>query len=201
MGKSTTAGLFAERGAPVYDADAAVHALYGFGGAAVDAVEAAFPGVVAHGVVDRARLGARVLDDPEALQRLEAVVHPLVGAHRAHFFEAVAGAAVVVLDVPLLFETGGEAWMDAVAVVSCPPELQRARVLARPGMTPEKLEAVLARQTPDADKRARADFVIDTSQGLDAARAQVAAVLAAVTALGFRPRAPRDPCAPSPGAP
>lgn len=196
MGKSTTAALFAERGAPVYDADAAVHALYSFGGAAVGAVEAAFPGVVVDGVVDRARLGGRVLDAPDALRRLEALVHPLVAAHRADFFEAAASAPVVVLDVPLLFETGGEAWMDAVAVVTCPPGLQRERVLARPGMTEAKLDAILARQLPDADKRARADFVIDTGGGLDRTRAEVAAVLAALAGPAFRPRRPRDGAAP-----
>ena len=195
MGKSTTAALFAERGAPVYDADAAVHALYARGGAAVASVEAAFPGVVVKGAVDRARLGARVLDDPAALRRLEAIVHPLVGAHRGAFLQAAAGAPVVVLDVPLLFETGGDKAMSAVAVVSAPPEVQRARVLARPGMTATKLEAILARQLPDADKRARADFVIDTAHGLAAARAQVAEVLAALADPHWRSRRhrPGDP--------
>ena len=189
MGKSTTAALFEAMGAPVYDADAAVHALYAAGGGAVAAVEAVFPGVTgADGAIDRAALGARVVGDPEALRRLEAVVHPLVGAHRAAFFARVSEAEVVVVDVPLLFETHGERQVDAVAVVSAPVEVQRARVLARPGMTPETLDALLARQTPDADKRARADFVIDTGQGLDAARAQVAGVLAALRSPGFRSR-------------
>lgn len=189
MGKSTTAALFEAMGAPVYDADAAVHALYAAGGGAVAAVEAVFPGVTgADGAIDRAALGARVVGDPEALRRLEAVVHPLVGAHRAAFFARVSEAEVVVVDVPLLFETHGERQVDAVAVVSAPAEVQRARVLARPGMTPQKLDAILARQTPDADKRARADFVIDTGQGLDAARAQVAGVLAALRSPGFRSR-------------
>ena len=187
MGKSTTAAMFEALGAPVYDADAAVHALYAAGGGAVAAVEAAFPGVVgADGAVDRTLLAARVVGAPEQLRRLEAVVHPLVGAHRAAFFERVAEAEVVVVDVPLLFETGGERAVDAVAVVSAPAEMQRARVLARPGMTPEKLDAILARQLPDADKRARADFVIDTGRGMDAARAETAAVLAALRDPGFR---------------
>ncbi len=186
MGKSTTAALFAQEGAPVYDADAAVHALYAAGGGARAAVEAAFPGVTgADGAIDRSRLAARVMGDPEALKRLEAVVHPLVGAHRAAFFAEVERAEVAVVDVPLLFETGGERNVDAVVVVSCPPGMQRQRVLARPGMTPETLDAILARQTPDAEKRARADFVIDTGDGVEAARTQVRAVLAAVTSPGL----------------
>ena len=184
MGKSTTAAMFEALGVPVYDADAAVHALYAAGGGAAAAVAAAFPGVTGpDGGVDRAALGARVVGDPEALRRLEAVVHPLVGAHRAAFFAEVADAEVAVVDTPLLFETGGERSVDAVAVVSAPADVQRARVLARPGMTAAKLAAILARQTPDADKRARADFVIDTGRGLDAARAQVADVLAALKTL------------------
>jgi dephospho-CoA kinase len=175
MGKSTTAQMFVDEGAPVYDADAAVHALYAQGGAAVGPVEAAFPGVVVDGAVDRARLSARVVGHPEALKALEAVVHPLVGAHRTGFFEAAAraGADIVVLDIPLLYETGGDRKVDKVVVVSAPPELQRQRVLARPGMDAAKFAAILARQTPDAEKRARADFVIDTGQGLDHARQQV----------------------------
>ena len=189
MGKSTTAAMFEALGAPVYDADAAVHALYAAGGGAVVAVEALFPGVVgADGGVDRTALAARVVGDPEALKRLEAAVHPLVGAHRAAFFAEVADAEVVVVDVPLLFETGGERHVDATAVVSAPADVQRVRVLARPGMTPQKLDAILARQLPDADKRARADFVIDTGRGLDAARARVAEVLAALRDPGFRSR-------------
>jgi dephospho-CoA kinase len=188
MGKSTTAAMFQAEGAPVYDADDAVHALYAAGGAAAPLVAAAFPGVLTEGAVDRARLGARVLNDPEALKRLEAIVHPLVGAHRQAFFNEVsaAGETVVVLDVPLLFETGGDKAMDAVAVVSAPAEVQRQRVLARPGMTVEKFDAILDRQTPDADKRARADFVIDTGGGLEAARAQVHAVLAALADPSWR---------------
>ena len=187
MGKSTTAKLFEAEGAPVYDSDAAVHALYAAGGAAVTAVEAAFPGVTGEsGGVDRARLSSKVVGDPAALKRLEAVVHPLVGAHRAAFFAELRDAPVVVLDVPLLFETGGERRMDAVVVVSAPTALQRQRVLARSGMTAEKLEAILARQTPDADKRARADFVIDTAGGIEPARAQVRAVLHALADPAWR---------------
>jgi dephospho-CoA kinase len=179
MGKSTTAAMFAAEGAPVYDADAAVHEVYAKGGAAVPYVEAAFPGVTEDGTVHRGRLGQRVLNDPVALKRLEAIVHPFIAAHRMAFFDRAAAqkADIVVLDIPLLFETGGDKGMTAVAVASCPPQLQRERVLARPDMTPEKFEAILARQLPDAEKRAHADFVIDTGQGLDAARAQVRAVL------------------------
>lgn len=182
MGKSTTAAMFQDAGVPVYDADAAVHALYAAGGAAGPLLEAAFPGVTRDGAVDRAALGARVLGDADALRRLEAIVHPLVGHSRAGFFEAAtaAGADVMVLDIPLLFETGGERNVDAVVVVSAPAEVQRERVLARPGMTEEKLAAILARQLPDGEKRARADYVIDTGQGLEAARARVTEVLTAV---------------------
>ena len=193
MGKSTTAKMFEAEGAPVYDADGAVHALYAAGGAAAPLVEAAFPGVLVAGAVDRTRLGALVLNDPAALKRLEAIVHPLVGAHRQSFFDQArtAGEKVVVLDVPLLFETGGDKAMDAVAVVSAPADVQRQRVLARPGMTAQKLDAILDRQTPDADKRARADFVIDTGGGLEAARAQVRAVLAALADPAWRSVRPR----------
>ncbi|PZR32075.1 dephospho-CoA kinase [Caulobacter segnis] len=175
MGKSTTAAMFEAEGVPVYDSDAAVHALYAVGGAAVAPVEAAFPGVVTNGAIDRAKLSAKVVGDPEALAKLEAIVHPLVGAHRIGFFEKAQaeGRDIVVLDVPLLFETGGQKSVDKVVVVSAPADVQRARVLARPEMTPEKFEAILARQLPDAEKRARADFVIDTGQGLEHARAQV----------------------------
>jgi len=192
MGKSTTAAMFAAEGAPVYDADAAVHDLYAPGGAAVDPVEAAFPGVLVDAAINRARLGERVLGDAEALRRLEAIVHPLVGAHRQGFFEraAAGGAKIVVLDVPLLFETGGDKGMAAVAVVSCPPALQRERVLARAGMTAEKLDAILQRQTPNAEKRARSDFIIDTGLGLDAAREQVKAVLAALSDPAWRSARP-----------
>jgi dephospho-CoA kinase len=179
MGKSTTAAMFQAEGVPVYDSDAAVHALYATGGAAVTPVEAAFPGVVVDGANDRARLSAAVVGNSEALAVLETIVHPLVGAHRIGFFEdaQAQGADIVVLDVPLLYETGGDKKVDKVVVVSAPADLQRQRVLARPGMDVAKFEAILARQTPDAEKRARADFVIDTSQGVEAARQQVRDVL------------------------
>ncbi|WP_454761934.1 dephospho-CoA kinase [Caulobacter segnis] len=175
MGKSTTSTMFQAEGVPVYDSDAAVHALYATGGAAVAPVEEAFSGVVVNGAIDRAKLSAQVVGNSEALAKLEAIVHPLVGAHRIGFFETAQaeGHEIVVLDIPLLFETGGEKKVDKVVVVSAPVDVQRARVLARPEMTPEKFEAILARQTPDAEKRARADFVIETGQGLDHARAQV----------------------------
>jgi dephospho-CoA kinase len=186
MGKSATAALFAEAGAPVYDADAEVRRLYAPGGAAVDKVEAAFPGVVVDGSVDRGRLGERVLGDPEALARLNRIVHPLMGEARAEFFRQAreSGAEVVVLDIPLLFETGGERSVDRVVVVSAPEALQRERVLARPGVTAAKFEAILAAQKPDAEKRAKADFVVDTSQGFDHARQQVSAILAALREEG-----------------
>jgi dephospho-CoA kinase len=195
MGKSTTTAMFAEAGVPVYDADAEVHRLYAPGGAAVAPIEAAFPGVVKDGSVDRTALGARVLGDADALKRLEAIVHPLVGANRMGFFQAAtaSGADMVVLDIPLLFETGGEKNVDAVVVVSAPADMQRERVLARPGMTTEKFEAILAKQTPDAEKRARADFVIDTGQGLEAARRQVMDVIATMRDPARRPQRRSSP--------
>lgn len=182
MGKTTTAELFAAEGVPIYDADGAVHALYGPGGGAAGPISAAFDGVVHDGQVNRDALSAQVLHDPEALRRLEAIVHPLARAAQAKFLaEAEAnGAAVAVMDVPLLFETGGDRLVDAVIVVSAPASVQRTRVLARPGMTPLKLEQILARQLPDSEKRARADFVINTAFGLDDARQQVRAVLASI---------------------
>jgi dephospho-CoA kinase len=182
MGKSTVAAMFAEGGAPSFNSDDAVHALYAAGGAAVEPVGAAFPGVVANGTIDRAALSAQVVNNSEAIKRLEAIVHPLVRAAQATFLQAQrdAGTAVVVLDIPLLFEGGGEKFVDKVAVVSAPADVQRTRVLARPGMTLEKFEALLARQTPDAEKRARADFVIDTGGDFDTTRAQVRAVLDAL---------------------
>jgi dephospho-CoA kinase len=188
MGKSTTARFFAEEGVPVHDADAVVHRLYE--GEAATAIEAAFPGTTAGGKVDRTRLAARVLGDGAALARLEAIVHPLVqDAERRLIAEArTRGEKVAVLDIPLLFESGADRRVDAVVVVSAPPEVQRARVLGRSGMTVEKLEAILARQMPDAEKRARADFVVDTSQGFDAARAHVRAILAAVATMPKRQR-------------
>ncbi len=184
MGKSTTSAMFQAEGVPVYDADAAVHALYAKGGAAVAPVEAAFPGVVVDGAIDRAKLSAYVVGKPEALKKLEAIVHPLVGESRKVFFQAAAeaNAPLVILDIPLLFETGGERNVAAVIVVSAPEEVQRERVMARPDMTAEKLDAILARQMPDAEKRARADIVIDTSQGLDSAREQVRAAIAKLLA-------------------
>ncbi len=181
-GKSTVAKMFAEEGAPAFDSDAAVHALYAAGGAAVAPVEAAFPGVTRDGAIDRASLSAGVVGNAEALARLEAIVHPLVRQAQANFLAAnrAAGTPVVVLDIPLLFESTGTQAVDKIVVVSAPAEVQRARVLARPGMTEEKFEQLLARQTPDAEKRARADFVIDTGGPFDATRAQVRAVLDAL---------------------
>jgi len=182
MGKSTVAQAFADAGAAVWDADAAVHALYAPGGAGARAVAALAPQAVGADGVDRAALRAAALADPGLLARIEAAVHPLVAADRAAFLAAArdAGAAVAVCDVPLLFETGAEADFDAVVVVSAPADAQRARVLARPGMTPQALAAILSRQTPDAEKRARADFVIDTGKTVEAAQAQARAVLAAL---------------------
>jgi dephospho-CoA kinase len=162
MGKSTVAAMFEEAGVPVFDADAAVHRLQGPGGALVGEIEAAFPGTTGPEGVDRGALGAQVLGDPEALARLEAIVHPAVGRMRQAFLEGNATEPLVLFDIPLLFEKTGRAGLDAVAVVSAPAEVQRERVLARPGMTPEKFEHILALQMPDAEKRARADFVIDT---------------------------------------
>jgi len=186
MGKSTTAGFFAEAGAPVHDADAAVHQLYD--GAAAAAIEAAFPGTAAGGKVDRAKLGEQVLKDPAALKRLEAIVHPLVRRDEERFLQAAegAGAKVAVLNIPLLFETGGDKRCDAVVVVSAPPEMQRARVMERPGMTEEKFASLLGKQVPDAEKRRRADFVVDTSKDLDSTRAQVRAILRAAAKLPKR---------------
>ena len=183
MGKSTTARLFAEEGVPVHDADAAVHKLYE--GAAVAPIEAAFPGVTRAGKVDRTALGQRVAGKPEALRRLEQIVHPLVRATETEFLNKAAGAKVVVLDIPLLFETGGEKRVDAVVVVSAPAEMQRARLLER-GIDMERLEGLLARQMPDAEKRRRADFVVDSSQGIEHARAQVRQILAAVAKMPVR---------------
>jgi dephospho-CoA kinase len=186
MGKSTTAKLFAEAGVPVYDADATVHMLYE--GEAAPAIEAAFPGTTANGKVDRNRLSARVVHDPAAMKRLEEIVHPMLGASRRKFLQAAeqSGAPVAVVDVPLLFETGGEKRVDAVVVVTTTPEIQRERILARPSMTGEKLEAILARQMPDAEKRKRANFLVDTSHGLDPVRARIRDIL--VDAAKMTPR-------------
>lgn len=180
MGKSTTAAMFRAAGAPVQDADAVVHRLYA--GAAVPLVEAAFPGTTRAGAVDRAALSARVVGDADAIARLEAIVHPLVAAERAAFLAAAraGGARLAVLDVPLLFETGGERHCDAVCVVTAPPDVQRARILARPGMTEAKLDGLLARQMPDAQKRARAHFLVDTGRGLRAAERQVRDIVRAL---------------------
>jgi dephospho-CoA kinase len=188
MGKSTTARFFAEEGVPVHDADAVVHRLYD--GEAAAAIEAAFPGTTVGGKVDRDKLAARVLGDAAALKRLEAIVHPLVQeAERRLLAEAQArGETVAVLDIPLLFETGGQDRVDAVVVVSAPPEVQRSRALERPGMTVDKLDAILAKQMPDHEKQRRADFVVDTSRGFEAARAQVRAILDAVATMPKRRR-------------
>jgi dephospho-CoA kinase len=177
MGKSTTARFFAEEGIPIHDADAAVHQLYD--GDAVALIEAAFPGTTRDGSVDRQKLGARVLGDVVALQRLEAIVHPLVRRDEERFLAAAAaaGAKIVVLDIPLLFETGGEARCDAVVVVTAPSAVQRSRVLERPGMTEAKFSALLTKQLSDDEKRRRADFIVDSSHGFDSARAQVRAIL------------------------
>jgi dephospho-CoA kinase len=186
MGKSTTAKLFAEAGVPVYDADAAVHQLYE--GEAAPAIEAAFPGTTSNGKVDRPKLSARVVHDPAAIKQLEQIVHPMLGASRQKFFAdaQAANAPVVVLDIPLLFETGGEKRVDAVVVVSTSPELQRERVLARGTMDEAKLDAIIAKQTPDAEKRRRADFVVDTSHGLEPVRAQITHILAEVVKMPQR---------------
>jgi dephospho-CoA kinase len=188
MGKSATADLFREAGVPVQDADQVVAELYAKGGAAVGPVGEAFAGVVEDGAIDRAALSRRALGDPDALARLEAIVHPLVRIERERFLAAAKGAAVTVFDVPLLLETGIDRDVDAVVVVSAPEAVQRERVLSRPDMTETKLARILARQMPDAEKRARADFVIDTSRGIAAAREQVLAVLDEVRSPQFQSR-------------
>jgi len=182
MGKSTVAAMFADEGVPVFDADAVVHRLQGKGGRLVPEIEALFPGTTGADGVDRARLRNAVLGDSAAWKRLEALVHPAVGEERATFLDEHRDAPLVVLDVPLLFETGGEARIDKVAVVSAPADIQRARVLARPGMVASRLDEILARQMPDAEKRARADFVIPTGGTLDETRAAVRAVIACLKA-------------------
>ncbi len=178
MGKSTVAQMFAQAGIPVFDADATVRRLQSRGGALVERIERRFPGTIRDGAVDRELLGQRVLGDPAELAALEAIVHPAVHHERTRFIVGHGDAEALLFDIPLLFETGGEAAFDKVLVVSVPEQLQRERVLARPGMTADKLDSILARQMPDADKRARADFVIDTSGPLDATRRQVDAILA-----------------------
>jgi len=186
MGKSTTAKLFAEAGVPVYDADATVHKIYE--GEAAPAIEAAFPGTTVDGKVDRAQLSAKVVHDPSAIKRLEEIVHPMLRAYHQKFLDDAqrSGAPVAVVDVPLLFETGGEKRVDAVVVVTTSPELQRQRILARDDMTDEKLDAILARQMPDAEKRKRADFIVDTSHGLKPVRAQIRDILDQVVKMPRR---------------
>jgi dephospho-CoA kinase len=186
MGKSTTAKLFTEAGVPVYDADAAVHKIYE--GEAAPAIEAAFPGTTVDGRVDRAKLSAKVVHDQAAIKRLEQIVHPMLGASRKKFLDdaEASGAPVVVMDIPLLFETGGEKRVDAVVVVSTDPATQRERILARGTMTSEALDGILARQLPDAEKRKRADFVVDTSHGLDPVRARIRDILAEVVKMPQR---------------
>lgn len=189
MGKSTTGRMFADEGALLWDADAAVHRLYARGGAAVESLGEAFPGVVVDGAVDRTRLAERLGRDEDAFKRLEAIVHPLAAQDRANDLAAARarGVRLAVLDIPLLFETGGDAFVDAVVVVTADPEVQAARVLARPGMTRDRFEAILARQTPDAEKRRRADFLVDTGRGLDAARDQVREIVGTVLAPSWTP--------------
>ncbi|MBX9728649.1 MAG: dephospho-CoA kinase [Sphingopyxis sp.] len=182
MGKSTVAKLFVDAGVPVFDADAAVQELQGPGGALLPAIEAAFPGATGATGVDRAKLGAAVFHDDAAMLRLEAIVHPAVAAERAAFLERHRGLPLVVFDVPLLFETGGDKAVDKVVVVSANPAVQRARVLARPGQSSEKFEAILARQMPDADKRARADYIIPTDVPLAETQAAVRALIACLLA-------------------
>jgi dephospho-CoA kinase len=201
MGKSATAAMFAARGLPVYDADAAVHAAYGPGGEAAAPLEWHFPGVMrADGSIDRAILRGKVLDQPDEMKKLESIVHPIVGGMQKAFLEKAraAGADIVVLDIPLLFETGGDTRADAVLVVTAPAAVQRARVLAR-GMSEAEFEAILARQTPDAEKRARADFIINTGLGFAYAEAQVDAVIAALRSGGAARYAGRTVGAESPG--
>jgi dephospho-CoA kinase len=188
MGKSTTAKFFAEEGVPVHDADAAVHRLYA--GEAAPLIEQAFPGTTVDGKVDREKLGKAVLGNADAIKKLEQIVHPLVRADEQRFLaEAEAsGAMVTVLDIPLLFETGGDKRCDAVVVVSAPAEMQRKRAFERPGMTEEKLQALLVKQMPDAEKRTRADFVVDSGKGFDAAHAQVREILKRVSTMEKRGR-------------
>lgn len=178
MGKSTTAAMFRDENIPVHDADQAVHRIYS--GVAAPMIEEAFPGTVVDGTVDREKLAAKVLGNTDALQRLERIVHPLVRADADAFVENArkAGEPLVVLDIPLLFETGGRDRVDRILVVTAPPEIQRERVMARPGMTEQKFQSILARQVPDAEKRSLADHVIDTSNGMEAARDAVRALIA-----------------------
>lgn len=182
MGKSETTKMFAALGVPVYDADAAVHALYAAGGDAVEPIGEAFPGVIKDGAIDREELGKRVLGAPDELRRLEKIIHPLVGLSQLEFLQNAekSGAAMVVLDIPLLFETGGETRVDVAVVVSAPADMQRTRVLARPGMSVEKFESIMAKQVPDAQKREKADFIVDSSRGLEPAMADVKGIIEAL---------------------
>jgi dephospho-CoA kinase len=186
MGKSTTAKLFAEAGVPVYDADATVHKVYE--GEAAPAIEAAFPGTTVDGKVDRPKLSAKVVHDPEAIRKLESIVHPMLRSYHQKFLDDAerSGAPVALMDIPLLFETGGDKRVDAVVVVTTSPELQRERILARGTMTSETLDSILARQMPDAEKRKRADFVVDTSHGLAPVRAQIRDILDKVVKMPRR---------------
>ena len=186
MGKSTTAKLFAEAGVPVYAADATVHKVYE--AEAAPAIEAAFPGTTANGKVDRVKLSAQVVGNDDAMKRLEQVVHPMLRSHHRKFLDdaEASGAPVAVVDVPLLFETSGEKRVDAVVVVTTSPDIQRARILARDNMTAQKLDAILARQMPDAEKRKRADFVVDTSHGLEPVRAAIKDILAQAATMPIR---------------
>ncbi len=184
MGKSTVARMFADEGVPVFDADAAVHRLQGPEGALVEEIEAHFPGTTGPEGVNRGALAERVLGEPEALRRLETLVHPAVAREREAFLAGHVEAALVVLDIPLLFEAGGSEQVDKIAVVSAPAQVQRKRVLARPGMTEEKFERILARQLPDAEKRARADFVIPTGGSLEETRRAVRRILACLAPPG-----------------
>ena len=183
MGKSTTAKMFADEGVPVHDADATVHALYA--GRAAPLIEEAFPGTVIDGVVDRTELGKQVVGNPDAMKRLEAIVHPLVREEEIAFLKKARAEnrPLVVLDIPLLFETGGDKRVDRVVVVTAPANVQRERVMGRPGMTEERFEALLAKQTPDAEKRRRADFLVDTSLGMEAARAKVGQIVGVLKAM------------------
>ncbi len=186
MGKSTTAKLFAEEGVPVYDADATVHMIYE--NEAAPAVEAAFPGTTRDGRVDRGKLSARVVHDADAMKRLEAIVHPMLKTHHQKFLDDAerSGAPVAVVDIPLLYETGGDARVDAVVVVSTTEDIQRERILSRAAMTPEKLDAILGRQMPDAEKRRRADFIVDTSHGLEPVRVRIRDILKEVVKMPRR---------------
>jgi dephospho-CoA kinase len=197
MGKSATAAMFAARGVPVYDADAAVHKAYAKGGEAVAPLEWAFPGVIGKdGGIDRAKLRAKVAKNPEALKRLERIVHPIAAAAQRAFIEKAEadGVDIVVLDIPLLFETGGDKRADAIVVVTAPEDVQRSRVMQRGGMTEEEFEAILARQTPDSVKRGRADFVINTGFGYRYAEAQVDAILQALRSRIRAASGTAEPC-------